>query len=67
MEMLQTINHTEIFDQRTGLNPFLHLDGHGSCFDPEFSEPETKWNYSMEYPMALPTGKLVTAASRMSH
>ncbi len=45
--MLQAIDDLEIFDQTTGLNPFLLLDGHGSRFELEYLEyihsEKTKW------------------------
>jgi hypothetical protein len=34
--MLQAIDDLAIFDQTTGLNPFLLLDGHGSRFELEY-------------------------------
>jgi hypothetical protein len=46
-EMLRAIDKLEVYDCSIGLNPFLLLDGHGSCFELEFLEYintcESKW------------------------
>ena len=52
--MLQEIDDLEIFDQTTGLNPFLLLDGHGSRFELEYLEyihsEKTKWECCIGLP-----------------
>ncbi len=38
VNMLKAFDNLKVFDQSTGLNPFLCLDGHGGHFDLEFLE-----------------------------
>jgi hypothetical protein len=53
--MLQVIDYLNIFHPfENGLNPFLLLDGHRSCFDLNFlnyvNAAETKWGCSIGLP-----------------
>ena len=52
--MLKYLDELEVFDQSTGLSPFLILDGHGSRFELEFLEYintcETKWKVNIGLP-----------------
>jgi hypothetical protein len=52
--MLHYIDEKEVFDNTTGLAPFLLLDGHGSRFEVEFLEyincAETKWSVNIGLP-----------------
>ncbi len=38
VDMLKAMDDLQVFDHSTGLNPFLLLDGHGSCFELDFLE-----------------------------
>jgi hypothetical protein len=53
-DMLCYLDSLEIFDQSTGLSPFLILDGHGSRFEFEFLEYinsyESKWFVNVGLP-----------------
>jgi hypothetical protein len=53
-EMLHSIDNQHLFDRETSLNPFLILDGLGSCFELEFLEYihvcETKWDVNIGLP-----------------
>ena len=55
----------DMFDQSTGLRPFLLLGGHGSRLELEFPEyistEESKWFVGI----GLPNGRSVTRITRM--
>ncbi len=55
--MLKTIDGLKVFHQSTGLNPFLLLDGHESCFELEFLEyvnsAYTKWDCCIGLPYGM--------------
>jgi hypothetical protein len=60
--MLQVVEEKKVFAHNyMGLNPFLLLKGHGTCFELGFLEytnaADMKWNSCIGLPLEHPTGK----------